>query len=367
MKRYLVTGGCGFIGSHLADALLARGAVVRILDDLSSGNLRNRPATAELVVGDVGDPCTVEKVIADVDGCFHLAAIASVERATSDWLGTHRTNLGGTIAILDAARRTNPARPPFVVYASSAAVYGDAPGIPHSEATPPTPLSAYGADKLGCELHARVAAAVYNVPSIGLRFFNVYGPRQDPFSPYSGVISQFSTRLLSCLPITIYGDGGQSRDFVYVADVVDALVAAMTRCQEGSAVFNVCTARPTSIIELAHRLAGLTGTSARIDFKPPRKSDIRTSLGDPSLASDALGFLARTDLPTGLARLIKALQASAAVPEERPAFRVARAAAVPHESPLCAAPLTAASGPGAAAVDAPIAEGSGDPARAAGA
>ncbi|HYZ25110.1 MAG TPA: NAD-dependent epimerase/dehydratase family protein, partial [Rhodopila sp.] len=185
MSTYLVTGGAGFIGSHLCDALGARGDVVRVLDDLSTGKRENLRPEVELIVGDIADPLTAADAVAGIDGCFHLAAIASVEKGVTDWLGTHHANLTGTISIFDAIRRTGRGIP--VVYASSAAVYGDAATVPIAETEPCRPLSAYGADKYGSELHARVASHVHGIPTVGLRFFNVYGPRQDPASPYSGV------------------------------------------------------------------------------------------------------------------------------------------------------------------------------------
>src|SRR6201996_6028020 len=225
MSTYLVTGGAGFIGSHLCDALAGRGDTVRVLDDLSTGHRRNVPPGAHLIVGDVADPAAVDQAMEGVDGCFHLAAIASVEKGVTDWLGTHRANITGTITVFDAIRRQGSRIP--VVYASSAAVYGDATDGPIAETAPCRPLSAYGADKYGFELHARVPSHVHGIPTVGLRFFNVYGPRQDPKSPYSGVISIFCERIAGGLPIAIYGDGQQTRDFVYVADVVRALLAAM--------------------------------------------------------------------------------------------------------------------------------------------
>jgi UDP-glucose 4-epimerase len=188
--KYLVTGGCGFIGSHLVDALCRAGHSVRILDDLSTGSLAYTPCSVEVIRGDVADLYSVKIAMRDVDGCFHLAAVASVERCNLDWPGTHRTNLAGTVAVFDAARkRSTP-----VVYASSAAVYGNNPDVLTEDAVP-RPISAYGADKLGCELHGSVAHRVHRVPNCGLRFFNVYGPRQDPNSPYSGVITIFSNRI----------------------------------------------------------------------------------------------------------------------------------------------------------------------------
>ena len=310
MARFLVTGGAGFIGSHLVDALAGAGAKVRVLDDLSTGRRENLPAAARLIVGDVADPGTVRAAMAGVDGCFHLAAIASVARAAEDWLGTHRVNLGGTIAVLDAAR----ARGVPVVYASSAAVYGDCPDQPIAETAPTRPLSAYGADKLGGELHAAVAARVFGVANVGLRFFNVYGPRQDPGSPYSGVISIFAGQLRRGEPVEVFGDGGQTRDFVAVADVVAALRAAMGRIGPGDAagrittpavpqalVFNVCTGIATSIRALAAELAALEGGTAVIREGPARPGDIRHSVGCPDAARAALGLGPPMPLRAGLA------------------------------------------------------------------
>lgn len=180
MAHWLVTGGCGFIGSHLCDALAARGDAVTILDDMSTGKRENAPAEAEIVEGDVADAALVRRLMAKADGCFHLAAVASVQRCTEEWVTSHRTNLTGAITVFDAARQAG-GRP--VIYASSAAVYGDNPDVPLDEDARTRPLSAYGADKLGCELHGRVAFGVHGVPNTGFRFFNVFGPRQDPKSP----------------------------------------------------------------------------------------------------------------------------------------------------------------------------------------
>lgn len=297
MDRVLVTGGAGFIGSHLCDALLAAGRRVRVLDDLSTGHRANLPDGVEFIEGDVADPETVARALEGVDACCHLAAIASVERGVQDWRGTHRVNLTATIALMDAIR----ARPIPLVYASSAAVYGDCQDLPLSEAAPTRPLSAYGADKLGCELHAAVAAHVHAIPTTGLRFFNVYGPRQDPRSPYSGVISIFCDRLVRNTPVTVFGDGGQTRDFVYVADVVRALVRALERRTAGAAVFNVCTGRPTSVLELANVIADLAGAAPDIRFGPPRAGEISHSLGAPDRARAALDLPPPAALRDGLA------------------------------------------------------------------
>lgn len=297
MAAYLVTGGCGFIGSHLVEALLGAGHAVKILDDLSTGQRSNVPAGADVLVADVANPLQVERALADCDGCFHLAAVASVERSVQDWLGTHRTNATGTVTVLDAARRR---RIP-VVYASSAAVYGDNPNVPLSEGSPTRPQSAYGADKLASELHARVAQTVHGVPTVGLRFFNIYGPRQDPRSPYSGVISIFCDRLLRARGITIFGDGQQVRDFVYVGDVVRALLLAMDRLPVEPAVFCIASGHGTTIRELAQTIARLCNVPLKADHAPPRAGEIRASIGDPSAARHHLGFATATPLEEGLA------------------------------------------------------------------
>jgi UDP-glucose 4-epimerase len=308
---YLVTGGCGFIGSHLCEALLARGDAVRILDDLSTGKRENVPAAAEIRQGDVADPASVAAAMEGVAGCFHLAAIASVERSMQDWLGTHRTNLGGAIAVFNAAAHGAGRHGPVpVVYASSAAVYGDCADLPIGETAPARPRSPYGADKLGCELHGRVAAEAFGVPTAGLRLFNVYGPRQDPKSPYSGVISLFCERLRQGRPIDIFGDGSQTRDFIYVADVVAAFLAAMGRPDAASSIYNVCSGKATSIRELAGVIGELCGHRPDIRFHPPRPGEIAHSLGDRRRLGERLGLPAPTDLRAGLATTLAAFAAA---------------------------------------------------------
>src|SRR6266568_1997084 len=309
MASYVVTGGCGFIGSHLCEALLRRGDRVRIVDDLSTGSLANKPAAAELIQGDIRDREVVASAIAGSDGCFHLAAIASVEQANRQWVDTHRVNLTGTITIFDVARQAGPlggAVP--VVYASSAAVYGDQGAAAIGETACPLPLSAYGADKLACEHHARVASTVHGVPTTGLRFFNVYGPRRDPRSPYSGVISSFCDRIASGQDVDILGDGRQTRDFIYVGDVVGALILAMDGVSTEPAVFNVCTGRATSVRDLAEVIAKLCRNRPQFVAREPRRGEIRDSLGDPASARQSLGFAATELLEAGLAKTLESLQ-----------------------------------------------------------
>ena len=308
MSEYLVTGGCGFIGSHVCDALLHHGHKVRVLDNLSTGSLTNLSRGATLIEGDIRDQVTVERAIAGCDGCFHLAAVASVERSNREWVECHRTNLTGTVQVFAAARRAGAGGTPIpVVYASSAAIYGDQGDAPVSEAARPAPTSAYGADKLACEHHARVATLIHEVPTVGLRFFNVYGPRQDPKSPYSGAISIFCDRIAAGRPVRIYGDGSQTRDFIYVGDVARALLLALVRMPDRPAVLNVCTGRRTSINDLAALVAGALGRRPLVEMMPPRDGEIRHSRGDPSAARAALGFEATVPLSRGLALTTRSL------------------------------------------------------------
>lgn len=301
MARILVTGGCGFIGSHLCEALAASGHSVRVLDDLSSGLVANLAPGAHLIEGSIADPATVERAMDGVDGCFHLAAIASVQKCTEAWLATHQVNLSGTINVFEAARRGSLP----VVYASSAAVYGAPEFCPLEEGAPLRPLSAYGADKLGCELHARVAGEVHGVPTLGLRFFNVFGPRQDPRSPYSGVISIFCERLAHGQPISVHGDGGQTRDFVYVSDVVAALIAGLSAASLAAPVLNVCTGRATSILDLAAAIGRVRRVQPVVVHGPARAGDIRESVGSPTRLNKLLGTKACVGLEDGLADVMK--------------------------------------------------------------
>ena len=307
MARFLVTGGAGFIGSHLVHALLGEGHVVRVLDDLSSGNRMNLPQQVELIEADVTDPAAVDGALDGVDGCFHLAAIASVARSHREWLRTHQVNLTGTINVFDQARPSRRRREVPVVYASTAAIYGNCGNVPVDEESPAAPLSAYGADKHACELHARVAGAIHGLPTVGLRFFNLYGPRQDPLSPYSGVVSIFADRLLRREPVEIYGDGEQARDFTFISDAVRALRHAMQAATTSAFVFNVCTGKATSVRGLAQTVAELCGTELIVHRRPARCGEVRISIGDPRRATERLGFTAQTTLSDGLAMTLDVL------------------------------------------------------------
>ena len=304
--HYLVTGGAGFIGSHLVDALLEGGHRVTVLDDLSSGRTENVDVRAELVIGDAGELNTVSSLVENMDGVFHLAAIASVEKSRTDWRHTTHANLCATVAVLEAISRRTTAIP--LVYASSAAVYGDTAMLPIVEGMAARPKTAYGVDKYASELHAGIGCSLHGIPSTGLRFFNVYGPRQDPTSPYSGVISIFARRALIGEPLVIYGDGGQSRDFIYVADVVAMLRSAMLvhhgQSHASAPVYNVCRGEEMSVKRLAALLIELTGSPSGIVYAPAREGDIYRSLGSPERATEALGVVAGTVMREGLSRTL---------------------------------------------------------------
>src|SRR5271155_2878939 len=301
MACFLVTGGAGFMGSHLVDALLRQGHRVRVLDDLSSGHRQNLPRQIEFLHGDITNPTTVEEAFKGIDACFHLAAIASVMRSNREWLRTHEVNLTGALNILNEARRLRHRGEIRIVYASSAAIYGDCGSVPIGEGTPVAPLSAYGSDKSACELHPRVARAVHKIPTGGLRFFNLYGPRQDAQSPYSGVIALFADRLRLGESLEIFGDGEQVRDFTYIGDAIGALDKALAAASTSAPVFNICTGKGTSVRTVAEIMANLYQIDMTACYSPSRSGEVRISIGDPRRATEQLGFRAETALADGLA------------------------------------------------------------------
>lgn len=303
MAKYLVTGGAGFIGSHLTKKLLNNGHQVVVLDNLSTGKKENIADNAQFIHDDILNQPLIDELIPKVDACFHLAAIASVEKCRQDWVGAHKTNITGTINILNAARQHKTP----VVYASSSAIYGDNPHLPLKESEPPRPLSSYAADKLACEHHAYVASHLFGIPTCGLRFFNVYGPDQDPSSPYSGVISIFMKRAFENQSITIYGDGKQTRDFIYVADVVKSLILTLQHINTHARVFNVGTGQQQSLLELHKIIEKLTGRTIDIEFKPAREGDVKHSCANPQKAEKDLSFKSEITLEQGLKQLMNSL------------------------------------------------------------
>ncbi len=293
----LVTGGAGFIGSHLVDALVPHNEV-RVLDDFSTGDRAHLPDDATVIEGDVGDPIALQEAARGVDVIFHHAAVVSVTRSVEQPRQSNRTNLEAGLLVLEQARQEN-AR---VVVASSAAVYGHPEELPVSETAPTNPTSPYGVQKLALDEYARLYAELYDLPTVALRYFNVYGPRQQ--GPYSGVISTFLEQARADEPITIEGDGQQSRDFVHVSDVVRANLRAATTDAVGEA-YNVGTGERTTIRDLAETVRDATGSSSSIVHREPRPGDIRHSGADTATAARQLGFEARVGLESGIRSLVE--------------------------------------------------------------
>jgi len=299
-RTALVTGGAGFIGSHLVEALLADGCRVTVLDDLSSGNERNLPVSSgrlRFVRGDIRDRSAVADAMDGCEAVFHLAAVVSVPKTTQDPIGSAEVNEIGSLNVLEAARGAGVQR---FVFASSSAVYGDDLRLPKREDMEPKPLTPYAVQKLAVEYHARVYSDLYGLPAASLRFFNVFGPRQDPSSPYSGVISVFMTRALSGEAPVINGDGRQSRDFVFVGDVVRALIGAATSPCAPGRVFNVGTGRSVTINQLWEVVAALSGSTAEPVHGPPRPGDVPQSVSAIDAARADLGFKPRVSFEKGL-------------------------------------------------------------------
>jgi UDP-glucose 4-epimerase len=296
---HVVTGGAGFIGSHLVEALLARKLRVRVVDDFSTGHSHNVPDEVELLSGDVLDlAATAVRGAAVV---YHLAAQVSVPRSVEDPLGSHRATESSTVAILNEAQRAGVRR---VVLASSSAVYGDRPIQPKREDQEPAPASPYAAAKLCSEIYARYWAQYRGLETVSLRFFNVYGPRQDPRSAYAAAIPIFLSRLQAQQTAPVFGDGLQTRDFTYVEDVVRGILAAAAVPEATGRVYNIAAGKGTTIRELIDTLADLLGVRARIEPLPPRVGDIRHSRADISAAARDLKFVPWTSLRRGLARTV---------------------------------------------------------------
>ena len=300
-NRVLVTGGAGFIGSHVVAELLRRGASVTVLDDLSSGSVANLPSDPRVTLR-VGDICTPADVAAALDGCrrvVHLAAIASVQRSVEDPEGTHRVNYSATRALWEAARRAGVER---VVFASSAAVYGDAAASPVDEKAPADPQTPYARDKLMGEGALHEVCAPGGLQAVALRFFNVYGPRQRADSPYSGVISQFLRHVREGRTVTIFGDGKQTRDFVFVGDVARVVVGLTLRDQAPrTPVLNVGSGISTSVLKLLEVVEGCLGASATVRFEPGRPGEVRHSLAAVECLGHEFGWLPNTPLARGIA------------------------------------------------------------------
>ncbi len=301
--KYLVTGGAGFIGSHLAEEL-ARNHEVIILDDLSSGKMESIQnlldgGVVSFVKGSITDPDLLRTACTDIDGVFHQAAVTSVPRSVADPLRTNEVNVGGTLNVLMAAHEAGIRK---VVFASSSSVYGDTPTLPKREDMNPRPQSPYAVSKITGEYYCQVFSQVFHLQTTCLRYFNVFGPRQDPRSEYAAVIPRFITRALTGLPPVIYGDGHQTRDFTYVKDVVHANIQAMNSPVEG--VYNIACGSRIDLLNLAAIVAEEIPLAAVPIFEPPRAGDVRDSLADISAAIAALGYRPQYTLKSGMAETI---------------------------------------------------------------
>ena len=308
IKKVLITGGAGFIGSHLTDRLLDAGLEVRVLDNLSTGKRKNLPANSslEFIEGDIRDAQTVNRCVEGVAAVVHLAAVASVQASIDQPMETHRTNFDGTLNLLEAARVRGVKR---LLYASSAAIYGDAATVPVSEATVPSPLSPYAVDKLSGEYYLRYYFTQFGLATTAFRFFNIYGPRQDPASPYSGVISIFVDRMRRDQPVTVFGEGSQTRDFFYVADLAELLARAVRGSEGVGGVFNVGTGTRHSLLQLLSQLEKLSGKRIEKNHAPPRPGDIQHSCADVSRLKRIFGSLPVTPFDEGLKKLLESMEA----------------------------------------------------------
>jgi nucleoside-diphosphate-sugar epimerase len=302
--RVLVTGGAGFIGSHVAAALVAAGNETRVADDLSAGFAENLPAGADFLRADVADPSAAAAAVAGAEVVFHLAAHRAVSRSVEDPLATDRANTHGTLAVLKASADAGVRR---VVCSSSSSVYGGDAPLPTPESAPLHPRSPYAVSKMAGEHYARVAAELYGLETVSLRYFNVFGPRQRPGSPYSAVIPLFLDALRHGRPPVIHGDGRQSRSFVYVSDAVSANLAAAAApppaCR-GQA-YNVAGSRRVDLLELLDLLGGILGVEPRPQHTDARPGDVRQSEGDISATTSHLGWTPEVSLEEGLARTVE--------------------------------------------------------------
>jgi UDP-glucose 4-epimerase len=316
LATYLITGVAGFLGSHLADALLSRGEDarghkihVRGLDNLSTGHLRNIPSAVDFIQADLADAAAVAKACLGVDAILHQAALPSVPRSVKDPRPSHTSNLDGTFNLLEgarAARAANSNHAKRILYAASSSAYGNQPGFPRVETMTPQPIAPYPVQKLAGELYMQSYARVYGMETVCLRYFNIFGPRQTPDSPYSGVIAKFAQQMLNNEPCTIQGDGEQSRDFTYIDNAISANLLALEAPADRIAgrVFNVACGQRSSLNETFRILARLTGYTQPPIYTDPRAGDIYDSLADISAARNAFGYTPLVGLTEGLARTV---------------------------------------------------------------
>jgi UDP-N-acetylglucosamine/UDP-N-acetyl-alpha-D-glucosaminouronate 4-epimerase len=302
---FLVTGGAGFIGSHLVERLLADGHRVRVFDNFSTGSRANLAFARghrrlQIVRGELANRTAVERAMAGVSIVLHQAAMRSVPRSVADPLGAHASNVTGTLHILHAAARQK--KKPRVVYASSSSVYGERPELPKREDQPTAPISPYAASKVAGEIYASVWHRLFGVETVGLRYFNVFGPRQDPTSQYAAVVPRFIRAVLAGEPVTVYGDGEQSRDFTFVDNVVAANLLAADAPGVGGEILNVATGGSTTVNELADTIGRLLDRPVEKQYEPERAADVNASWADLGEARRLLGYEPKVELEEGLRR-----------------------------------------------------------------
>lgn len=305
-KLYLVTGGAGFIGSHIVRRLVGEGELVRVVDNLSTGQsmrLKTVRGSVEFVEGDLADERVSDEVVRDVEYVLHQAAVPSVQRSVCDPIATNRANVTATLNLLESCRKAGVRR---LIYAASSSAYGDTEVLPKAEEMSPNPLSPYALQKLVGERYCKLYYDLYGLETVSLRYFNVFGADQDPHSEYSAVIPKFITKLLAKEPLTIYGDGEQSRDFTYVDNVVEANLLALRAIDAVGHVCNIgCGARIT-LNELTRLLEEILGTKANVDYTDPRAGDVRHSLADITKARHLLGYEPKVMVQEGLRRTVQA-------------------------------------------------------------
>ncbi len=314
MANVLITGIAGFIGSSLARGVLAENGTVRGIDDLSSGNMENLAEIRSAVdfrEASILDAGAMTDACSGIDLIFHEAAIPSVPISVNDPVGTNETNLCGTLAVLEAARKTGVKR---VIYAASSAAYGESPELPKKESMLPAPISPYGIQKLAGEYYLSNYARIYGVETVSLRYFNIFGPRQDPTSPYSGVLSRFISQMLAGEAPTIFGDGMTSRDFTFIDNAVSAnFLAAKAHSRVSGKVFNVATGVSTALRSAYDEIRAITGYAGPLNWRPEREGDIKHSVADISLAAKELQYKVITEFRAGLEETIAWYRRHAAI------------------------------------------------------
>jgi nucleoside-diphosphate-sugar epimerase len=304
--HYLITGGAGFIGSHLVKRVLGTGGIVRVVDNLSTGSaerLSNIRDSVQLLTGDLADESVAAEAVKGMDYVLHQAAVPSVQRSVVDAVGTNRSNVTATLNLLENCRKGGIRR---FVYAASSSAYGDTEVLPKNEEMPTNPLSPYALQKWVGERYCKLYHELYGLETVSLRYFNVFGPGQDPYSEYSAVIPKFTTKLLAKEPITVYGDGEQSRDFTYIDNVIEANLLALGAPNAPGEVCNIGCGQRVSLNELIRILEELLGVRAEVTYAPAKAGDVRHSLADITKATRVLGYVPKMKIEEGLRRTVEA-------------------------------------------------------------